>query len=245
MTNTPYELVRRALVKLQVKAPGQALTAAEAVDGMREANQMLGSWRNDGHKIFLVERHEFPLVLGQSIYTIGPGGDFDTARPLRIRRWGYLDTASGVGTFEHEGGDPLTLQRWAQIRHRSRTGRSIDEIYYEPENPLGKIHVIPEPAISTLKLVLYLETTLGQFTGLHTQYDFPDGYEDALLYNLAIRLAPEYEREPQPIIVSLARESLANIERTNQPTEELELDPALPGMGGNRGYDIYSDDWKS
>jgi hypothetical protein len=242
--NTPLNLISRALVKLQVKAPGQALTAAEAQDALRELNQMVSAWRNDRLAMFLVERLEFALsVANQQVYTIGAGGDFNVPRPLKIEHCGLIDTVNSP-TFEHDLGEPLSIQRWQETPFKTQPGTIVDRVYYEPTHPLGKIYVHPVPTGTTLKLVLYIAASLGQFASLTAQYDFPDGYEDALLYNLAIRLAPEYEREPQPIIVRLAQEAFERIKRTNTPDEELELDPALPGMSPYGQYDIYTDEFR-
>ena len=44
-----------------------------------------------------------------------------------------------------------------------------------------------------------------------TSIVFPGEYDEAILYNLAIRLAPGYGKEPTPFQVGMAAEALDNI----------------------------------
>ena len=60
----------------------------------------------------------------------------------------------------------------------------------------------------------------------------PPGYVDALSYNLAIRIAPEYEVTPSPTVAALAIETKANIKRLNSTPPQNSISDAMY-LGGS------------
>jgi hypothetical protein len=77
-------------------------------------------------------------------------------------------------------------------------------------------------------LMLYWEddvqvTTLGSLT-LNGTVSLPAGYEDAIIYNAAIRLAPEYGRSVTQEVALIANDSKAAIKRTNYRPNYLEIE---------------------
>ncbi len=51
--------------------------------------------------------------------------------------------------------------------------------------------------------------------------------DDAIIYNLAIRRAPDYGKVPSDIVERMAVSSLANFKRGNVKLVDLPTDPAL------------------
>jgi hypothetical protein len=83
---------------------------------------------------------------------------------------------------------------------------------------------------------LYVPTALTQFADLTTAYTFPPGYEEALRYQLSLRLAQEFGAEITGALATLASDSLANIKRVNISQETLGIDPALSASGGKYNW---------
>ncbi len=75
--------------------------------------------------------------------------------------------------------------------------------------------------------MLYRADQIAGFSDLTTNYDFPPGYQDALEYNLAVRLAIPYGRMVTPELRQMASDSLALIKRQNYKLTDLAIDPAL------------------
>jgi hypothetical protein len=76
-------------------------------------------------------------------------------------------------------------------------------------------------------------------TGIQTSIDFPSGYEQALIYNLALHLAPEYPglMVPQEVIAFAANAKRLIKRRNWRPLMSRSRD--VPGL--RRGtYDIIS-----
>ena len=67
----------------------------------------------------------------------------------------------------------------------------------------------------------------------------PPAYYRMLYYNLALELAPAFQRPLDPAIVKFAGDSLGDVKRVNLEMMDLAPGAALPGTGGI--YNIYSD----
>ena len=65
------------------------------------------------------------------------------------------------------------------------------------------------------------------FVDLNTNYVVAPGYEEALVYNLAVRYAPELSRPLDQTVVRMAQDSLARVKVANIPLDEMRIDPAL------------------
>lgn len=70
----PLDLVTQALVNIGAVAPGEQLQPGDATGAFNMLNWMLDQWSNEGMLIPYKTEIVFPLVAGQTNYTIGPGG---------------------------------------------------------------------------------------------------------------------------------------------------------------------------
>jgi hypothetical protein len=77
---------------------------------------------------------------------------------------------------------------------------------------------------SGLQVALYPWQPLAQFADLTTTVSFPPGYAEALRFNLAVRLAPEYGRPTPPEVAAIARTSKAKIKIPNIEPLRLTID---------------------
>lgn len=71
----------------------------------------------------------------------------------------------------------------------------------------------------------------------------PPEADDAIAYNLALRLAPEYQQQPSVVIVQLAGDGLRELRRDCLVASPLyQCNDAPIGTGGRR-WNIVTDDW--
>ena len=77
-----------------IKSQGEELSAADTQDGFRRLNNMVKAWATSWLTAPFVARKVFPTVANQNTYTIGPGGQFDTERPLALTGAGLLLNAT-------------------------------------------------------------------------------------------------------------------------------------------------------
>lgn len=72
----------------------------------------------------------------------------------------------------------------------------------------------------------------------------PPEADDAITYNLALRLAPEYQTQPSPAVIAFAAEGLRELQRDRLVEMPLTQTTDAPcGAGGRGRYDIRTDSW--
>jgi len=77
-------------------------------------------------------------------------------------------------------------------------------------------------------IALYAWQMLTFFPDITSPFTFPPAYLDAIRYNLAVRLAPEFGVEQlSPVVGALAVESKAKIKNFNSPIKDMRCDPGL------------------
>lgn len=230
--STTRDLLIDALELVGAIATGETPAAADHNKALRVFNQMLGVWGNHSLLIGRVTTESFNLVPGQSSYTIGTGANFNTSRPTQILK-ANLKT-NGLET-------PLEIinyQYWASISTKSIESSLPCKLYYEPASPNGIINLYPVPNTAH-QLVLM---TLKPFSKIENatvdnELNYPPGYEEAIVYNLAIRLAPAFGKPLLPEVKEIAYNSLNSIKKLNARSITIASD--VYGVAGRRtNFDI-------
>jgi hypothetical protein len=230
---TVRELIQSALRLTSVIGAGENMTAEDATDGLASLNQMLSSWSADGQVIFNRVTDSIPLNAGVANYTMGPGGDIDTTRPI-----GISQATLNLGVIVYN------LDIWSQNTVSQAAFPTLpgipSELFVNNSNPLIGLRLYPVP-IDGLTLNIYSMKPLETLT-LNTVLDLPPGFERALRYNLAVEIAPEYEREASRTVQNIAFESLSTIKRNNQQYNQPEskVDDALNPRWMNGDYWSYN-----
>jgi hypothetical protein len=201
MAETAQTLIKAALRSISVIATGETPTAAELDDGLEAMKLMLRSWSANNLRLYYTTQESLTMT-GAEYYTIGSGGDLNTVRPASIRGAWHADWPVKI----------VTEDRYRQIRMLTATGATVESIWYSPEFPLGKIYPWPLGGatlrIDTLK-------PLTEPTTITTETVFPPEYDEAIKTNLAVRLAPEYEKEAGQTVKELAVSTLRTLETRN------------------------------
>ena len=225
---TARDLVQKAHKKISVLGQGSTLTSEEINDGFDEMNAMIAQWSTDGALIFTETKETFSLS-GATSYTIGSGQTFDTTLPRDIKA-AYV-SENGFDT-------PLDLidnVEYASISDKDQTG-TPEKIYFDGNYPTGNIYIWPV-GYSYTTLTMFTEKPLTSFSSLTTTFEMPLEYETAIIYNLAVRLAPDYEKEASQTVKTIAKDSLAAVSRQNKKNNnnKVAVDSAFLGSGT---YDI-------
>jgi hypothetical protein len=237
------DLISSAARLAGILASGEALQGNESSDCLLILQQMIDEWQTDRLKIFTENINTFPFTLGQQTYTLGTGGNFNMARPAKIHRMGCQILSNPTQPSEV----PITLldvDGWANVRVKNITG-SYPLFCYPDYSFVGN------PALMTLyfwvipgltsNVVIYSWQPLTTFPDLATtDLIFPPGYAQALRYNLAVLLSPEFDTQLKPEVAAIAAASLAALKDINLPAPILRCDPGLSGTGTSQ-YDWRSD----
>lgn len=232
-STTVKKIIRRALRLIGVVGEGEDPTAGELADALDDLNQLLDSWNTEKLLVWAASRDARTLATGTQDLEIGPGADWDAARPQTIEP-GHAYIKSGDQEYKL---NILTVERWARITDKTQTGQPRD-LYYEPSFPNGTLHLWPKTD-QGYDLVLYNWTRLAQVTNAIKTLALPPGYARALSTNLALELAPAYNRSAPAEVVVMAVDAKAWCKRANLKPIDVESDTALvmPDF-----YDITSGD---
>ena len=217
-----------------VLAEGQAPTADQLSDGILTMNDMLDSWSTESLIIPAITIEKFTLVPGTARYSIGVGGDFNTARPISIENVTLeSQSASPVAEYQLER---VNATQWSGIVQKATQTSIPSKVYIEGTSPLDHLNLYPTPNIAN-KVVIYSLKPLTAITDGNTVLDVQPGYSRALRYNLAIELAPEYGKAVSQEVAMVAADSKGNLKRANMKEHLLETDDAL---AGSRPFNIVT-----
>lgn len=228
---TVQTMIDRSLRLIGVIASGDSPTSDETADTLIALNGMLESWRNDRLIVYSFTESTLTMSIGDASYTIGPSGDLDTTRPVKIE-----NTFMRIGDTDY----PVKLvdkKRFDAIQDKTVTSDLVEMAYYNPTMTTGTLSVWPVPSVANA-LHLTLWTPVASFSAASDTVSLPPGYERALTYNLAIEVAPEFGREPSNTVQRIAMESLGNIKRIN--SRPLIAYPEVGRMFGTSRADIES-----
>ncbi len=236
---TALDIIGDALSKVRVYAPGETVSAADSALCLRTLNRMMDSWSNDTLACFATLTQSGVLVPGNAVYNVGPGSTFQATRPLKITEGpgaAYLQDNLG----NNYPVDVVPQDVWNQIGNRTTNSNIPDTLFYDPQFPVAVLNLFPVPTIAyTLYWVATLQ--LQSFPNLTTVVNLPAGYEDALVYNLAIRIKPDFKAaQIDPIIIELASQTKAAVKRTNIKAVEASYDGVIVSKASGT-YNIYRD----
>lgn len=234
------DIIKSSLRLIGAIAPGEPAPADEAQDALMVLNQMIDAWNSERLMIFTITIAEYPLIPGQQDYTLGPGGNFNAARPTTINSVSIVVLSNPAQPLELEM-EYLTDQQWQDIPVKNIPTTVPLKVYDDGGYPLRTLSYwgIPTVAINTR---IYSWTALTEFPDLTTKVTFPPGYYEALRYNLALRLAPEWGQSVDPQVVAMAIESKARIKSINITPVDLRCDNALTSDNGG-AWDWRSDSY--
>lgn len=232
--STVIDLINQSIRLLNVNAVGDDLSAAEAEEAFDVLNIMLGEWNNDNLKIYYQATGLYDMVADTNVYTIGrgAGADFVADRPLKIL---HAFTRLPAESMDYPMIE-ITTEQYQNFANKSETTQYPTYYLYQPTWPNATITLFPINTVN-LSLGLTMQAQLQAFTSYNDALTLPPGYLQALRYNLAVNLAPQYGRAGSgsfPLIENKARQTLAAIESTN--TEPVYLDSGE----GSQTYSIYS-----
>jgi hypothetical protein len=226
-------LIARSLRTIGALASGETPEASEQSDAFSLLLTMLDKWRAERLAIFRTERHAFNTVAGTQEYTIGDGAtwDIDGPAPVYVDHAAVIENPAATPPYE----DPISVytdQEWNAITMKALTSTIPSGLHYKRNAPFGTVQIWPVLTGSTPDIVLYLPTPLTSPPLVTTDLATPPGYEEAMIYGLAVRLAPEFGQPLTQDIKDLARESYATIQRSNPNMDTLRYDRAVGNLGG-------------
>lgn len=202
---TRNDIIQEALELIGVAAGGETPAANDIDTANRSLNMMVKGWQAKGINLWRQTEGSFTATAGQASFTMGTGGDFATARPLRISSARL--SISSVETPLME----MSRQEYFDLPVKTTAGRPSG-YYYDPQLSLGKIYLWPVVASGITATVKFTyQRSLEDFDASGDEPDFPQEWLECLAYNLAVRLAPKFGATISQEVAGIALESLDDL----------------------------------
>jgi hypothetical protein len=235
-----YAALRKAAVTL---APGRGPSPAQMQDAIDELRRLTASLNCDRLFIYAEDIYTFPIEASKKIYTIGqsPDGtvvaDFDAPRPQLLIRGNFIDTTDNAQPQRYPIA-MLTPAAWAAITTQELADTIPQGLYNDRGYPISKLYLYGQP-VATNGIELWVWHQIPTYKSESDAVILPGQYEDALVLNLACRLAPQFQKEVHPDVRDQARLSLMRLESINAPRPVARLFGL--GCGSDNDYNIYND----
>lgn len=186
---TRNQFIEAALRTLGVLALDQTPSATEYTNALVKLNALIGEFRVKGLQVWQRTSYTMSLTNGTSSYNIGSGQTLNTPYPLHLLQAVQLDANSGTR---------ITIDIIADYNFNLLPSNSSGvpiQVTYQPKMNMGVIKVWPTPdsyAATNVTLQLTYLRPLEYFSASTDTADFPEEWVSAIIYGLAVRLAPEY-----------------------------------------------------
>lgn len=186
---TQYQFIDAALRTLGVLALDQTPETTQYANALIKLNGLVGELRVKGLQIFQRTTYTMTLTNGTSSYNIGTGLTLNTPYPLHLLQAIRLDANSSTRVDM----DIIANSNFNRLPSNS-SGVPI-QINYQPKMNMGVVQLWPTPdsySATNVTIQLTYLRPLEYFSSSTDTADFPEEWVSAIIYNLAVRLAPEY-----------------------------------------------------
>jgi hypothetical protein len=193
--DTTYELTRNQIIEAAMRkcgrlAKGQSADATDLSNGQQALNALIALFQKiHGMPVWARNNYSVTLVASQRDYTFGEGQTLNTPFPLKIYQVA-LETITGGSMIELL---PIAYKDFRLLNTESTGVPS--QFSYQPKINVGVLSLWPLPdstAASTYTLQVTYQRPFEGFSAAGETPDFPQEWQKALIYNLAVDLAPEF-----------------------------------------------------
>ncbi len=223
---TALDIIKAALHNIGAIAIEEVPTAAEANDAFNLLNNMIAVWNTENLMIYSVNPEVFPVVPNQLSYTMGPGGNFNTARPVLIEDAYMRDSAGNDYKMSI-----VNYETYSAIITKTTSSALPTVMYDNQDFPLKTLTFWPKASDGSYSFVLWVWKAVASFAALSDTLSLPPGYQAALEFNLSVWLSPRYGKTVSPDLALLASSTKAQLKKINYEVKELVFDPTLTGKG--------------
>lgn len=190
---TTYQLDRDSLItaalrKLGVIAVGQAPTTENLSDGAQALNMLVAQFRTIGMPLWARKTYTFNPVVNKAVYQIGLGKEFNVPYPLHLLQ-AYRQDSGSTTKIEMQ-----IIPNYNYNLYPTSSGGIPIQISYQPFINYGQLSVWPTPdtTATTTNITVIYQAPFEYFNSATDTMGFPEEWYMAVVYNLAVALAPEW-----------------------------------------------------
>jgi hypothetical protein len=203
MATTAGDIITAAFIKVGVDSP----TVAQTASALISLNNMISMWGADG-LIYSITNQSFSMVAADAEYTIGSSGQWNTVRPMQVISCYLRDSENYDWPVKI-----ISTKDFNYLSNKSYTARPT-ELVFLPEYPLAKIIFNASPDYAYDAYFEFLKN-FTEFAATTTDVTLPPEYKEALVYNLAVSLAEDWNRDPNKTVLAKAEQYKDIVERLN------------------------------
>jgi len=212
-------LVQDAMIQAGIVAATETINANDQALVLRRLNRMISSWDNEPLMLFALSGQSFTMVAGQADY---PSSTYLTdGRPVSVD-----SITVRLSNIDYPV-DIIDNQTWNAIPYKPTTGIP-SQCFIDTDYPTTTLRFYPAP-YGAFTCFVQARTPLTASIAAATDVVMPQGYEKAVIDNLAVDIAPSFGVEITPGMVQSAKESRAVLKRNNY--NPLQMDT---GLGDNK-----------
>lgn len=211
--STFLDIASDSLTEIGQLGVGQSISPEQSQQALRLGNRMLQKWSLQRFMLPLVNSRPFVLAAGTQDYTVGPTGGFASNRPV------FVEAAqiAAPGSSLYLPLNILDTSKWGAIRDKGATCSAAglpQDVWPEYTYPNLSFHIWTIPSNGATILLKTWEL-LQQFVSVFDVLNFPPGYEEAIMHNLAMELSPFYDQPISSALQQLAADGLLRIQGLN------------------------------
>jgi hypothetical protein len=184
------QVITGALRKLAVLPSGGTPTTAQVNDATDALNALVKAFQADGMPLWKITEYSWTVTDGTASYTIGTGQTLNTSKPLKVLQAFYT-----VEDSENVPMNVVNRNDYMDLPRETSTGTPVT-LYYQPLRTTGTLMLWPIPDDSTTVITIHYQSMYEDMDAASDDFDFPSEWIQALIYNLAWALSPEYGIPP-------------------------------------------------
>jgi len=230
---TAGDLIDFAMRTAGIIGVGQTAMAEDANTGLEWLRMIVSEWQKKRFLVFVQQEISVPASTGAVYYTIGPGQDFDCARPDHISS-AYIRIIPGVPPNLIDIPVEILQSREDYAAISVKTLETIPSVvFYDSGWPVGRVYWWPVPPANMYGLYLTVKSPLPTYGALTDPLNVPPEYYPALIWSLAVRMELSYGLPANPGHVAAMKEAMNTLRLANAQVPQLTMSAPLGRMWGD------------
>ena len=211
------QVIAAALRKLTVLPSGVSPSVTQIADATVALNAMLKGYQTDGMPLWAIKEYSFVTTANVSDYLIGVGQTLNTPMPLKLLQ-AYR---SGTG-FSKVPMNVYAKYDYNLLPLNNSEGTPVN-LAYQPFSTYGTLSIWPLPMDDSNTIGIRYQRPFEDMVSASDDFDFPSYWMEAIIYGLAVRLAPEYGTSLEERQLLLKEASTFREQALSFGTEEASL----------------------
>ena len=188
---TVGEIITGAMQKLSILKGGETAETEDSAVGLKNLRRMVRTWAAMGVRMWLTDEEVVTLDTDTASYALDPR---------------YLEISAG---FIRSGSNdtPLNLytrEQYNRLPDKTASGDPFT-VFVDRQLTATTAYVYPVPTSAGNYLRLTGKRAILDPTTLSEDLEVPPEWEETIVYNLAVRMAPDFEVTPRADVVQMAQ----------------------------------------